>query len=530
MIHIIGQHVRFAWHGRQRCFHKCWLTSRDRTLSPERALAAIDVVMDLERQALGNLSMEGETIDEKMLVTKLYLSTAIQMQASKAISQVQAFLQAYGPITHESTTARTCQHLLWKAGDTAAQESRWTDAVEWYRVSLSLVSQANLADRRNGATLHRKLALCYYEMGCHDDALAECTAARDMEQESDAHLTRFLMFVVLLERNLLDDVAKGKRHLCRIPVDSHLGLHVQAAGYAHKKSHRGVLKQILRNIVTSSAIDWRLESTKCQVLTVLRCLIRLSKSDLSDGSQDAHGLRESAAALMGYFRKVAEASQSGAAQSTLGPAYAAEVDWLFRTSWNAAVELAQNPRAEPELVGDLFELVASVLGLLPDRTLSHMHSEKSCLFVAALARMSVARESDTKAAIKHLDKTAELLLRFRAVVQALGGMADSDGPAVSSSCKMDPAAVQALVLEFELRLRRQEWDAAEQIRQVWHPVLDTDARVSYFVDGIPQRAQDEAVPAGILERLSGKVRLAKCQRHDRLTMPINRSGAQTRLS
>ncbi|KAH9249931.1 hypothetical protein BASA81_012308 [Batrachochytrium salamandrivorans] len=158
--------------------------------------------------------------------------------------------------------------LLWKLGDQAMQVSQWEDAISWYNICLTLIS-TNIADIHNGAVLYRKIALCYYELKGFDKALKGCLEAQKTELESDRPLTLFMLYIVYLEQN---DTKQAM-----IPLDSRLDLYIQAAGVAHKKDKQGIVKDILKLVVSSGHMDWNLDTTKSQILTVLRCLIRLTK-------------------------------------------------------------------------------------------------------------------------------------------------------------------------------------------------------------------------------------------------------------
>nr|KAJ3420522.1 hypothetical protein HK105_005582 [Polyrhizophydium stewartii] len=99
----------------------------------------IDAVLKLETAALQAMSHESDSVRDQMLLAKLHLLM-----------------------------------LLWRAGDSAADKHNWADALEWYSCSLGLIAE-NIADRRNSATLLRKIALCHLELGDTETALAECT-------------------------------------------------------------------------------------------------------------------------------------------------------------------------------------------------------------------------------------------------------------------------------------------------------------------------------------------------------------------
>ncbi|KAL2913812.1 Testis-expressed protein 11 [Polyrhizophydium stewartii] len=440
----------------------------------------IDAVLKLETAALQAMSHESDSVRDQMLLAKLHLLVGADMDAARAAAYARSALESHGPIEAESTTSRTCQMLLWRAGDSAADKHNWADALEWYSCSLGLIAE-NIADRRNSATLLRKIALCHLELGDTETALAECTRAHALEQESDGVLTNFLLFAIHIERL---EPKKAISELCKIPVSGRLDLYIQAAGVAQKKEQQWAVREILKRIVSSSEIDWTLETTKTQVLTVLRCLIRLSKADIKT-PQDAE-------TVLGYSRKAL--------------AFASEVDWLFRTGWNAALDVARIEAVPELLAGGFFEFVEETARLARMQSLSLALGDEAdvvrSLFVAFASQVSMLRgcaESEQND-IGH--KASDLLARFDAVV------ADIQEADAAFKVATDKTAAQALHLAFELRMRQQSWDQAQAVIKA----SASSIFCSIECDGLPavQKAQLVGAPIEIFERIADTALRIEC--------------------
>ncbi|KAH6601520.1 hypothetical protein BASA50_001558 [Batrachochytrium salamandrivorans] len=212
--------------------------------------------------------------DLKLCILISYVT--IHLDAKDWIASERISESAIECDVHDTFIGQICEMLLWKLGDQAMQVSQWEDAISWYNICLTLIS-TNIADIHNGAVLYRKIALCYYELKGFDKALKGCLEAQKTELESDRPLTLFMLYIVYLEQN---DTKQAMCNLAMIPLDSRLDLYIQAAGVAHKKDKQGIVKDILKLVVSSGHMDWNLDTTKSQILTVLRCLIRLTKSEL----------------------------------------------------------------------------------------------------------------------------------------------------------------------------------------------------------------------------------------------------------
>ncbi len=83
---------------------------------------------------------------------------------------------------------RNSMLVVWKAGDGACSQERFRDAVGWYKLAVQLIG-VDFNDKKNAgkyyffhdvlflAILHRKMALCYFQLNEFEfsrDSVNEC--------------------------------------------------------------------------------------------------------------------------------------------------------------------------------------------------------------------------------------------------------------------------------------------------------------------------------------------------------------------
>ena len=454
------------------------------SISYEKALFAVDQIMVRETTASSSAAMTPATADsvkEKMLVTKLFLVTSIDMNANKASQRVSSILDDYGKIQEESTLLRTCQHILWKAGDRAAQNQAWSDAISWYCSSLRLIT-SNLADRSNASHLHRKIALCYIRQMDFDNALTYCTNAADCE-DIQSDLTLFLYFVIHMEQQ---GYSKAIDNAVKINSGKRLDLLISAAGLAYQKSQKDVLLRILQTVEASEDLDVSTEAVQKQMIVILRCLIRLLKANIQSEryKTDIQTKLESGRLILKYGQRAYNILSQTRENAIDASSFNAEVDWLFRSCWNCAVQLAKTDSSCCTCSCSLFELSGRISYLFPEQTVSHMHSRKTSFFVALVGKGQ--NNSD-------FVEQKECLNQLKSVLEEISTSDPQFKP------NEDAVVSQSLVLEFKLSVNQKKWEALEQLLNKSKPMATQAMVVRKMADMVIHSASPSTVTLKVVE-------------------------------
>ncbi|KAI8995051.1 hypothetical protein BC832DRAFT_624072 [Gaertneriomyces semiglobifer] len=371
---------------------------------------------------------------EKLKVLKMYFLVSDAGAEKDVAAQVEQILDS----TTQLSQVQTYRLLLWQAADKAAQEARWSDALSWYKSSLRLLADDN-TDVTNMAIVRRKLGVCQLEIGDPEAAYACFAQAAEVEPSP---LNDFLCFVASVESSF---TAQALKHLKRIPCEKDtFHYFVNAAQIVFEKGAKDILQQILRMIVLSP-VDWTQEKHRLNLLIVVRCLIRLTKPSVEVGN-DTTVFKE----VTLYIRKAYEILKGWKAEDA--DTFRAEVDWLYRMTWNVALPSAI--AEQTEIACSLFELTADILELLTEVNLQKLQSQKVCLFASAAGHVSLARQ-DEENHLDHLQKALTLLARMRDICVKV--------VEVSNSTQEDAVLYQSIYLEYEIKVKQQAWSELEGI-------------------------------------------------------------------
>ncbi|KNC98950.1 uncharacterized protein SPPG_09326 [Spizellomyces punctatus DAOM BR117] len=453
-----------------------------RHTSPTVAAAAVDVLLHrLEESAV---SLEDRQV-ERLRILKMYLLMTATNVDDEVTAQVENLIDKVVDTDTNVPLAKTYRLILWQAADRAAQEGHWADAIKWFKCSTRLLLDDPM-DSRNTALVHRKLSICYLELGQHSQAYDCClqAAAKENSPTND-----FLSYIILLEQS---NQERALDHLKSIPCGKDTFQYfVSAAQAAFKKGNKQVIQEVLKHIVLSP-MDWTANDNGANLLTVLRCLIRLTKAQVRSGDEAAIF-----ADLVIFIKKGWEPKISAicrpvytskyccpqaycllegwkASSSLSAEAYAAEVDWLCRVAWNCALSSAVANQIE--LACELYHLTADILSLSEEETVQVLQSRKICLFATAAGNVSLARQSSVQS-VEHLRKAMTALKTMREICKRI------QGNAVTVPKLDDPVLHQSIYLEFEINVRMEAWSELE-------PVLEY--------------ANSVGAPVQIFERLAGR--------------------------
>ncbi|KAJ3054021.1 hypothetical protein HK097_002850 [Rhizophlyctis rosea] len=271
---------------------------------------------------------------------------------------------------------------------------------------------------------------------------------------SPSGIGELLLTLIALEEGHNDEAIN---HVRAIPAGDHkIDLLLNAADRAFKKGNKVVLKGILKELVTAD-IDWSDGEKKHSALVLLRCLIRMTNATSNDSSD-----RFNENAL--YIEKAHKILSLCNAQESL---YEAELDWLFRTSWNLAIQAATTAGTEEACI--LYNLTAKLLLLFPVKSVHCLQSLKICAFAILVGKVNLSRQDETEGS-PHLDDALAALELLRGTLEELRKI-DPEG------VKEDPVVGQSVYLEFEVRVKRKEWEGLKGIVEYAECV---DASVQIF--------------------------------------------------
>ncbi|KAJ3012012.1 hypothetical protein HKX48_006532 [Thoreauomyces humboldtii] len=145
---------------------------------------------DLALRALADLPSTPEQI-EKLKILKLYLLISMDDPLKRVTIEVDRIIEAICEEGANPQLAKTYRLILWQSADKATQESRWEEAITWFKLSMRLTVE-DAVDAKNAgmfsstyvgippalfnlrlAIVRRKMAICYLELKRFSEAY-EC--------------------------------------------------------------------------------------------------------------------------------------------------------------------------------------------------------------------------------------------------------------------------------------------------------------------------------------------------------------------
>lgn len=164
--------------------------------------------------------------------------------------------------------------LLWEKAGEEFENKSYQESLEWYNYSLSLYEAQ--PDDKNLAKLHRNRANCYIHL--HMNAKAEEALQAAEKHDSGSVYTQFTIYKLALAESNIEKARSSLHKMCElapdtIPEDSDVhGLICLAAHMAFEQQQQLTASEALECLANTSP-------DHLQVLTALRCLIRMNISD-----------------------------------------------------------------------------------------------------------------------------------------------------------------------------------------------------------------------------------------------------------
>ncbi|XP_053734847.1 testis-expressed protein 11 [Synchiropus splendidus] len=388
------------------------------------------------------------------LGTALVLHIELLLQRGKELLGKQKIEDVItGHHTGRKLTLRALTSLhvmLWDKASINYEAGNYSDALLWYNYSLSFY-KAGLMDS-NLAKLQRNRTSCFLHLKQLEKAK---DAIKEAERcEPDNIFTHFIVYKIAVLEN---DVEKATQAITRMGLQSKdsqaskdsilvstvaaSNLLSLAAQIALENGQEDTATKALESLCEHSNDD-------DQVLTALRCLVRLVLSKIEKSSDETG--TENVDVLLPYLKM---AFQRMSHQSCLTAEQCIEkANWFRKMAWNMALQC----KTRPDSMRDFFVLAYQFFQMCPpDRV--RLEGQRTSLLMAAAACLESCRISphedktqDLTQALKHIQLCSEICKTLRA----------------SGSSSNDTVESLLLMYEFAVRSKLNDPEVATVLESV----------------------------------------------------------------
>ncbi|KZV81777.1 SPO22-domain-containing protein [Exidia glandulosa HHB12029] len=416
-----------------------------------------------------------EFVDRILL--SLIFHCAKDSEHTRAVQELEG---AFGAMANQENFAlgkvptMACQSLLWQFGDRLYGGRKYSQAADWFVLAAHPAFRSMAA--ANNAKCFRKAALCHIQNREYAQAAAIIRRCPGSEAA-----TYYVAFIAAAHQGLEDEAVRAVREMVKAP-----GYDRQMLLLATQLAHERDLKPLLVAVLEALLADVRAQKgvdNEIEAVTLIRCIIRLLMELLSQPgaqmygplplgcvplaplpcAQHLHfGRRQLVEALVGHFdtaRTLIEAASVKKASALI----AKDIAWLWRASYNCAVQgCADWPECEL-LIADLFDLARALMeqdckASIADPDVEiHFHM-LSASFAAITGRVFDARKRDTADAnyVVAQRRIVKDISTFKALMQELGPGIDRQ----RDDLREKKAAMMhlAVVYEVEGLVALRDWD------------------------------------------------------------------------
>ncbi|XP_056294732.1 testis-expressed protein 11 [Pseudoliparis swirei] len=375
------------------------------------------------------------------LGTALVLHIELLLQRGKELlakQKIEDIITGHYTGKQLSPLALTSLHvMLWDKAATHFEARNYSEALQWYNYSLSFFKAGQMEP--NSAKLQRNRASCFLQLKQLEKAKE---AIKEAERcDPDSIFTQFSVYKIAVQEKDVEravEAVNAMGLLSRRPAAREDGLLVSekaafnllslAAQIALENQQQETAMKALESLCENS-------EDEAQVLTALRCLIRLVLSTIERSSDEMRN--GNLDVLLPYLKmalqKVSHQSRMTVEQRT------EEANWFRKIAWNSALQC----ESSPDRMRDFFVLSYQLSQLCPsDRTL--LMGQKTCLLMAAAASLELCRKSLHSAQTEQLTQALEYIQICWEVWKTLKA---------SGSSPMDPTDTLLLLYEFEARAK-----------------------------------------------------------------------------
>ncbi|XP_038848469.1 testis-expressed protein 11 [Salvelinus namaycush] len=349
----------------------------------------------------------------------------------------------------------TCLHLLlWDKASKNFETKNFSEALQWYNYSLSFYKAGQMEP--NLAKLQRNRASCLLQLQQLDKAKEAIKEAERCDPNSI--FTQFSVYKIAVLENNVEKAAEAVKAigaLAQGPVTSEDRLLVAenaasnllslAAQIALENEQQDTAMKALESLCEHS-------KDEAQVLTALRCLVRLVLSTIEKASGE---IRQCL-----LFTVTTTALQK-VSQLSPGPSMAVEqrtedANWFRKIAWNSALQC----ESSPDRMRDFFLFSYQLSQFCPpDRAV--LMGQKTCLLMAAAASLELCRKSPHSDQTEQLTQALEHIQICWEVWKTLKASGDNS---------KDPTNMLLLLYEFEARAKLND----PKVETVLESVLELD--------------------------------------------------------
>ncbi|XP_034036835.1 LOW QUALITY PROTEIN: testis-expressed protein 11 [Thalassophryne amazonica] len=413
-------------------------------ISLEVCLSTVKLLMSQDREMLGFEFLKGvcqHFESSPDLGTALVLHVELLLQKGKELlgkQKIEDIITGHYTGKLLSPQALNNLHvLLWDKAAKYFEAKKYSEAVQWYNYSLNFFKAGQMEP--NLAKLQRNRASCFLQLKQLEKAKE---AVKEAERcDPDSIFTQFSVYMIAVQGNHAEKAAEAVNAmglLARHPVASEARLLVSehaasnllslAAQIALENEQQDTAVKALESLCENS-------SDEAQVLTALRCLVRLFSSTIEKTHDETGSLNMSA--LLPYLKMALQKISHPSSMTVDERVEAAH--WFRKIAWNSALQCENSPDA----MRDFFLLSYQLSQLCPpDRTL--LMGQKTCLLMAAAASLELHRKSPNSAQTEDLTQALEHIQICWEIWKTLKA---------SGSFPKDPTDTLLLLYEFEARAK-----------------------------------------------------------------------------
>ncbi|GAA5974988.1 hypothetical protein JCM11641_006792 [Rhodosporidiobolus odoratus] len=302
------------------------------------------------------------------------------------------------------STAFLCITYIWRLGDKAYKEQRYSEAAEWYVLAAhQLFSSVDAAAFSKSI---RKAALCLIdtrENGRAEQVLQLPSAGADF---SKTHFVRFYNY------SLLQNTVKASaafQAMVSAP-DFTPSLLLWAAKTANAGNNKDLLALVLSKLVGICKSGAGIAGV--DLMVVIRCLIRLYLTRINE-ADDAETV-ELATALQSHLEAALTLATALSRSSPVPETLNKDLAWLYKSAFNVCTRFSD--KWSTDTLVALYDLTASLIELDTRLSATTIDSDTLgklwiCKFAALSGKVEAARKSNEFSSYKDLAVDAEAFVR-----------------------------------------------------------------------------------------------------------------------
>ncbi|XP_019935561.1 testis-expressed protein 11 isoform X1 [Paralichthys olivaceus] len=449
-------------------------------VSLEVCLSVVKLLMSEEREVLAfeYLKLVCQRFESSPdLGTALVLNIKLLLQRGKELlskQKIEDIITGHYTGKQLNPQALTTLHvILWDKASEHFEAKNYSEALQWYNYSLSFFKAGQTEP--NLSKLQRNRASCFLQLKHVEKAK---DAIKEAERcDPDSIFTQFSVYkIAVLENNVKKAVealnAMGRLSKCPVANEDRLLVSENAACNFLSLAAQIALENEQQE-TAMKALESLCENSKdeAQVLTALRCLVRLVLSTVeksSDGMSPCSnvGLDALQPYLKMALQKVSHQTHVTVEQRT------DEANWFRKIAWNLALQCT----GSPDRMRDFFVLSYQLSQLCPpDRTL--LLGQKTCLLMAAAASLELCRKSPHSDQSEELTQALERIQICWDVWKTLKA---------SGSFSADPTDTLLLQFEFEARAKLND----PKVETVLESVLELENVETKLLENIAALAME----------------------------------------